>query len=127
MAVKDNATLAADLLAKITTNANEEITGAVLYGYLKDLLDSIPTLLDYTNYIRQTEVGSNKTIIAPTFSRVITFDNVIGTLGKSYALAISCYDVSGNNVDYTITSRTNAGFTITAAAACEMDYIAIKL
>ncbi len=46
MAVKDLTTLKADLVAGITTNGNQEITGAILNTFLDDFLDSVPNLID---------------------------------------------------------------------------------
>jgi len=60
-------------------------------------------------------------------STPITFDNELGSSGSAYSLLISCYDSIGNNVDYNITSRTSAGFTIISSANCFFDYMAIKI
>ena len=38
-----------------------------------------------------------------------------------------CYDAGGNNIDFTITNKIAAGFTITPAIDCSMDYVCRKI
>jgi len=57
---------------------------------------------------------------------VITFAVAFPSI--SYSLPPPrCYDGSGNNVDFTITNKIAAGFTITPAIDCSMDYVCEKI
>jgi len=124
MSLKTRAALLAQNIATITTNGVGAITGAIHRTINADIIDSCVNKTTDANQCRQQECKSNVAIT--TVGTAITFDNVIGTGGKSYSLQVNCYDASGN-VDYIVTLRTATGFTITPAINCSIDYTATKV
>ena len=108
-----------DLVTKIETfiyeNTTEDISGDDMQMILKDVLTFAKEypLSNYRNGVVSLVAGTNQ----------ITFDSPLGNDGFSYTLEHPyVYDADGNNVDFTITDRTENGFKIKVPIACKIDY-----
>ena len=53
----------------------------------------------------------------------ILYSSTLGATG--YALTLRCYDVSGNNIDYSVSDKSPTGFDVSVVITGTVEYIAI--
>ena len=83
-----------------------------------------PTVWQLTSF--SNLVGTDRSGIeaVTTASTVITFTTPLGASGGDYSLTFWCYNASGDTIICSISSRTEAGFTVTPAEDGTFEYIA---
>jgi len=68
------------------------------------------------------DIRSDVTAVNGVGANSILYSSTLGTTG--YALSVRCYDGSGNNIDYQISSKSATGFNLSSVITGTIDYIA---
>ena len=88
--------------------------------YFKDSSGTVTNLLQSGS---SHEIRADSGVSVTTSGTGVTFSSSFSD--TNYAIHVRCFDGSGNNVDFTVTSKATSGFTITPATNCSADYICI--